>query len=194
MHKLVLATLALGFTPLLHGQAAEIYGTFTEVHGNNVVGANNPCPASGACLATNPNGSVNGLGPGGGLTLNLIHNPGFRLGIDFRGSKHVAGNGADTGLLGLKVGVQVPLLGLRPYIQGSGGYLGTYESPSGSGSSVTNVNHYYAAEILGGVDYPILPRIDFRVLEVGVGHALNTNVSATRPTFVTASTGIVVRF
>jgi hypothetical protein len=192
MHKLVLATLALGFTPLLHGQAAEVYGTFTEVHGNNIPGNNTPCPATGVCLPTNPNGSVNGLGPGGGLTLNFVHNSGFTFGVDFRGSKHIAGNGADTGLLGLKLGVQVPLLHLRPYLEGAGGYLGTYEKPSGS--STTNVNHYYAAEVLGGVDYPILPRIDFRVLEVGAGHALNTNVSATRPTFITASTGVVFRF
>jgi len=192
MHKLVLATLALGFTPLLHGQAAEVYGTFTEVHGNNVPGNGTACPPEGVCTPTNPNGSVNGLGPGGGLTLNFVHNSGFTFGVDFRGSKHVAGNGADTGLLGLKLGVQVPLLHLRPYIQGSGGYLGTYEAPSGS--STKTVNHYYAAEILGGVDYPILPRIDIRVLEVGVGHALNTNASATRPTFVTASTGVAFRF
>ena len=194
MHKFVLATLALGFTPLLHGQAAEVYGTFTEVHGNNIPGANTACPALGTCVATNPNGSVNGLGPGVGLTLNFVHNPAFTFGVDFRGSKHVAGNGADTGLLGLKLGVKVPLLGLKPYIQGSGGYLGTYESPAGSGSTGTNVNHYYAAEILGGVDYTILPRIDFRVVEVGVGHAINTNANATRPTFVTASSGIVLRF
>ncbi len=192
MHKLVLATLALGFTPLLHGQAAEVYGTFTEVHGNNIPGAGTACPATGPCVPTNPNGSVNGLGPGAGLTLNFVHNPAFTFGVDFRGSKHVAGNGADTGLLGLKLGVKVPLLGLKPYIQGSGGYLGTYESASGS--STRTVNHYYAAEVLLGVDYPILPRIDLRVLEVGVGHALNTNANATRPTFLTASTGAVFRF
>jgi hypothetical protein len=127
-----------------------------------------------------------------GLTLNFIHNPAFTFGIDFRGSKHFGTNGADTGLLGLKLGVQVPLLHLRPYIQGSGGYLGTYESPSGS--STATANHYYAAEILGGVDYPLLPRIDIRVLEVGVGHALNNNINSTKPTFVTASTGVAVRF
>jgi hypothetical protein len=192
MHKFVLATLALAFTPLLHGQAAEVYGTFTEVHGNNIPGHGTACPVTGPCVATNPNGSVNGLGPGAGLTLNLVHNPGFTFGIDFRGSKHVAGNGADTGLVGLKLGVQVPLLHLRPYLQGSAGYLGTYEAPNGS--SNRTVNHYYAAEILGGVDYPLLPRIDIRVLEVGVGHALNTTGNATRPTFVTASTGAVFRF
>jgi hypothetical protein len=192
MHKLVLATLALGFTPLLHGQAAEVYGTFTEVHGNNIPGNGTPCPAVGVCSPTNPNGSVNGLGPGGGLTLNFVHNPAFTFGVDFRGSKHVSGNGADTGLLGLKLGVKVPLLNLHPYLQGSAGYLGTSEAPSGSSNRTTN--HYYAAEVLGGVDYPILPRIDFRILEVGVGHALNTIVSATRPTFVTASTGVVLRF
>lgn len=193
MHKLVLATLALGFTPLLHGQAAEVYGTFTEVHGNNVPGSGTACPVITApCVATNPNGSVNGLGPGVGLTLNFVHNPGFTFGLDFRGSKHFGGNGADTGLLGLKLGVQVPLLHLRPYIQASGGYLGTYLAPSGS--STTTANHYYAAEILGGVDYPLLPRIDIRVLEVGAGHSLNSNANAIRPTFVTASTGVVFRF
>ena len=192
MHKLVLATLALGFTPLLHGQAAEVYGTFTEVHGNNIPGAGTFCPVSGPCVATNPNGGVNGLGPGVGLTLNFVHNPAFTFGVDFRGSKHFAGNGADTGLVGLKLGVQVPLLHLRPYIQGSGGYLGTYEKSGGSSS--TTVNHYYAAEVLAGVDYPILPRFDFRVLEVGVGHAINQNIIATKPTFLTASTGIVFRF
>jgi hypothetical protein len=193
MHKLVLATLALGFTPLLHGQAAEVYGTFTEVHGNNVPGSGTACPViTGPCVATNPNGGVNGLGPGLGLTLNFVHNPGFTFGLDLRGSKHFGTKGADTGLVGLKLGIQVPLLHLRPYIQGSGGYLGTYNASNGS--STTTVNHYYAAEVLGGVDYPLLPRIDLRVLEVGVGHALNTNASATRPTFLTASTGVAFRF
>jgi hypothetical protein len=192
MHKLVLATLALGFTPLLHGQAAEIYGTFTEVHGNNIPGHGIPCPANGACTPSDPNGGVNGLGPGAGLTLNLAHNSAFTFGVDFRGSKHVAGNGADTGLVGLKIGVHVPLLHLTPYLQGSGGYLGTYESPSGS--SNRTVNHYYAAEVLGGVDYPLLPRIDIRVIEIGAGHALNATGNATKPSFVTASTGVVLRF
>jgi hypothetical protein len=192
MHKLVLATLALGFTPLLHGQAAEVYGTFTEVHGNNVPNGANACQTIGPCSAVNPTGSVNGLGPGAGLTLNFIHNPAFTFGVDFRGSRHVAGNGADTGLVGLKLGVKVPLLGLRPYLQGSGGYLGTYESPSNS--STQTVNHYYAAEILAGLDYPLLPHLDIRVLEFGVGHALNTIHTATRPTFLTASTGVVYRF
>lgn len=193
MHKLVLATLALGFTPLLHGQAAEVYGTFTEVHGNNIPGHGIACPVITApCVQTDPNGSVNGLGPGAGLTLNLVHNAAFAFGLDFRGSRHVAGNGADTGLVGLKIGIHVPLLHLTPYLQGSAGYLGTYESPSGS--SNRTVNHYYAAEVLGGVDYPLLPRIDLRVIEIGAGHALNATGNATKPSFVTASTGVVVRF
>jgi hypothetical protein len=196
MHKFVLATLALTlvpvtFAPSLHAQGVELYGTFTDVHGNNVAQYGSACPVFGPCPYSPTETGVNGLGPGLGMTLNFIRTPGVNLGFDFRGSKHVNTNGADTGLVGLKLSIKPPILHITTYIQGSFGYLGTSVTKA---SQSADTSHYGAAEILGGVDYPILAHFSIRVLELGVGRALDRLYNSTRPTFVTASSGIVYHF
>ncbi len=198
MHKFLLATLALSIAPFtlaasLHAQAVELYGTFTDVHANNVPGNGLACPVIGPCPYSNPYAGVNGLGPTVGLTLNFVRTPGVLLGFDFRGSKHVNKNGADTGMAGIKLSIKPPILHATTYLQVSAGYLGTNFTPSVGGLS-ENASHYGAAEVLGGIDLPILPHFDIRVLEGGVGHALSKTYSGSRPTFVTASSGIVYHF
>jgi hypothetical protein len=192
MHKFFFATLVLLLTPALHAQGVELYGTVTDVHGNNVPANGLSCGnVVGPCTYANPYTGVDGIGPGLGMTLNFVRTPGVNLGIDFRGSKHVNTNGADTGLVGLKLSIKPPVFHATTYVQLSAGYLGTAVTPSGG---TTETSHYGAGEVLGGFDLPISPRFSVRVLEVGVGHAFNKLYTGTRPTFVTASSGIVYRF
>ena len=196
MRKPVLSLLALLAAPHLHAQLVEVYGIVTGINANNVPSAfYTPCPVGvtpgQGCGATASFTVSNAqAGFGGGVTLNLLRLPVLKLGLDVRGSRHSGTNGADTALGGVKLTIHPPFLNIRPYLQASAGYLGTTESPS---YGPTTSAKYIAAEGLAGLDLPLIPILDLRVIELGAGHALNS-VNATKPTFVTASAGLVLHF
>ena len=175
MHRFLLSTLALLSVPALHAQAVEIYVTGSYLHATNV-----PTNYQGSPTipAMSPYTRIRTFGPGGGVTFNFLNLPFVKLGVDGRGSPHAA-------LGGLKLTAKPPIFHISPYLQGSIGYLNLLHN---------NANNQYAvAEVLGGVDVPLLPMLDFRVAEVGVGHAMDI-VNSTKPTFITASSGLVVHF
>jgi hypothetical protein len=184
MRRLLLTLLTVLCAPLLRAQAVEIYGTAGDLHVNNVAVLPLFCP-TGVTPCTQPFTSSNNLSVGGGVTLRLIGLGLLSLGVDGRGSHHTGTYGSDTGLAGLKLTIKPPFFRARPYLQGSAGYLGTYTN----GSS----NHYFATEILAGVDLPILPILDLRAIEVGGGHALTSSAN-TKPTFYTIGAGLVLHF
>jgi hypothetical protein len=134
-------------------------------------------------------------GVGGGLTLNFVHLGLATLGFDLRGSTKPGTSGADTAMGGIKLGFNPPLLHIKPYVQGSIGYLATRSknvSALVSGNS-TFSNQSAVWEILGGVDYPLHHFVDYRVVEVGVGQGF-LNLGSYKPTLFTINTGIVVHF
>ncbi|HWG17544.1 MAG TPA: hypothetical protein VN678_06750 [Acidobacteriaceae bacterium] len=126
-------------------------------------------------------------GIGGGVTVNILPLPVVSLGVDLRGSTRSGANGADTALGGLKLGVHPPALPLKLYIQGSVGYVGLRPA-----SGVTN--KYGAWEILGGVDYPLIHFVDFRVIEVGAGRTFLHTTTNNSPSLLTINTGLVLHF
>ncbi|HWB33030.1 MAG TPA: hypothetical protein VG714_07655 [Acidobacteriaceae bacterium] len=128
-------------------------------------------------------------GIGGGVTVNILPLPIVSLGVDLRGSTKSGNNGADTAMVGLKLGVHPPVLPIKPYVQFSTGYLAT-RTPGGSG---TITNKYLAYEVFGGIDYPLMHFVDFRVIEIGGGGVVDSG-SSNSPTLFNVNTGLVLHF
>jgi hypothetical protein len=189
------ALLCIFSAPCLHAQAVSIYGTYSPLHAGNV---------ETGLLYSNTSGfspqyaNFWTSGFGGGATFNFLRLPVFSLGLDLRGSTRPGTVGADTAMAGIKLGVKPPHFPIKPYIQGSLGYLATRtvnvtnaptaEEPIGG----TRSHQYLAYEVLGGVDYPINHFIDYRIIEVGGGQPFNAG--SPRPNFLTINTGVVFHF
>ena len=177
-------------TALAHAQVA-IYGTFSPIHISGVASGH----SSTGGYSTS---SYWAEGFGGGVTLTALNLGLVSLGIDLRGSTRPGTQGADTVLAGLKVGFHPPLLPIKPYVQFSGGYLGTRGGvTTGAAVGSANPQHFAAYEILGGLDYSVFPLIDLRVVEVGAGHGYffsGANNNDPNVSFITINTGIVVHF
>ena len=119
-------------------------------------------------------------GPGGGVSFHVVHL--FQSPQRYR----------DV-LFGIRVGAKAPLIPLRPYAQISAGIGGPSTSGvQNSGRVYSNKLQYW---IIGGVDHTVLPRIDWRIAEIGYGHM--TGVSSGPPVaginLFTLGTGVVVR-
>lgn len=135
-------------------------------------------------------------GIGGGVTLNFLPAGPLKLGFDFRGSTRPGTTGADTAMGGIRLSINPPLLRIKPYVQASAGYVATRTANVSSGlAGATFTNKCAAWEILGGIDYPLMKFLDFRVIEVGGGQAypllssFNSNIS-----MFTINTGVVFHF
>ena len=164
-------------------------------------------PATGAYASQYTNFWASGVG--GGVTLNFLPVGPVRVGLDFRGSTRPGTVGADTGMLGIRLGVKVPLIKIKPYIQASGGYIATRTVNIGNvsgGSSLsstiggTYTNQYAGYEIFGGIDYPLIHFVDFRVIEVGGGTAYTVGGSTLSTyniqsiSLFSVNSGLVVHF
>jgi hypothetical protein len=130
-------------------------------------------------------------GVGAGVTLNFIPVGPVNLGFDFRGSSHPGTNGADTGFGGIRLGVHAPIMHVKPYIQASGGYVGTRSVNAFNGADVSN--HYATWEVVGGIDVPLTHFIDLRAIEFGGGTGYNTS-NAPNLSLLTFNSGLVVHF
>ena len=190
--SLLLAAVVFGSVATVRAQVAEVYVTSSSGHFSNV--------ATGVVLSGSTYHeqykSFWTSGIGGGVTLNFIPVGPVRLGFDLRGSTRPGTGGADTAMAGLKLAFHPPLLKLKPYIQGSGGYLATRTVNVSSGSNGATFNNKYAAwEILGGVDVPVAPFIDFRAIELGGGTGVSVfAISTSNVSQFTINTGLVVHF
>ena len=173
-----------------HSQVVSLYGTFTPVHVSNV--------ASGINTSTGTSSYWNS-GVGGGVTFGVLPIGPIHIGLDLRGSSKPGTNGADTALGGLRVGLKLPFTRLKPYAQASGGYLATRTAiTTGPTAGGTLRTQYAAYEILGGVDYKLIPFLDLRLIEAGGGKGYTAFDSANTPSrtvsLFTLSTGVVFHF
>ncbi len=202
---LPLLVLAASLAPAAHAQIFSAYATYSPLHASNV--------QTGSIQNTagfnNQYTSFWTSGIGGGVTLGILPIGPVRIGLDLRGSTKPGTVGADTAFAGIKIGVKAPLIPIKPYIQASGGYVATRTvnvstTTSVLGTSVnaggTFTNQYAAYEILGGVDYHLLPFIDLRLIEIGAGKGYNSGFSFGPTnlnhdlTIFTVNTGIVAHF
>jgi hypothetical protein len=164
----LLAPFLLLFAPLcLHAQLG-LYGAFTA---QNLGGPNNDGydlygGTFGAYLAS------------GRLAI-------LSVGIDLRGSfARSSGASFDTGAIGPRIALNTHILPIHPYIEGTIG-LG-HADFTGAGSATK-----FEYQVLGGLDFTILPRIDWRVAEYSYGGLSTINDYNYRPKSL--STGLVLR-
>lgn len=190
----LLASLAL-LLPALpsRAQVVSIYGTFSPSHISNIPNGNSTA-SPGYVTA-----DYWAPGVGAGLTLNFIPVGPVKLGVDFRGSTKPGTSGDDLILVGPRLAVNLPLVRLKPYIQASGGYLRTRTALATSTIAGSTFTHTYGAwEVAGGIDNPITPFFDLRLIEVGSGKGYLVNSSGFSPdanaTIFTLSTGLVFHF
>jgi hypothetical protein len=134
-------------------------------------------------------------GIGGGVTFNFLPVGPVKVGFDLRGSTHPGTTGEDTAMAGLRVAFNPPLIRLKPYIQGSGGYVATRTLNASYGTG-TYSNEYAAWEICGGIDIPIATFVDLRAVELGGGTGVSIHAIADSPniSLFTVNAGLVFHF
>lgn len=198
MKRLLFLLLCCGCFHAAGAQIITVYGTFSPLHTSNV--------RTGTAITSTGNTALyTGFWApafGGGVTFNFLNLHVVKLGLDARGSTKPGTTGADTGELSLRLGLQPPLLRLKPYVQGGVGYLATRTvNTTTSFGSTTPVggtfnNQYATIGFHAGVDKPLIPFLDFRIVEVGYAHAFSVGISPSGDNANTfsLSTGLAVHF
>jgi hypothetical protein len=113
------------------------------------------------------------------------HVPFFALGIDGRGS--IVGSGdtkTESGYGGPRLVFNPPIFPLKPYVEA---LVGAGHAEFGQGLARTSSTEF-AYQFLGGVDWTIFPRVDWRVAEFSYGSFKDIGLDPK-----SLSTGIVVR-
>ncbi len=109
------------------------------------------------------------------------------LGVDLRGSfTRNSGNSFDSGSIGPRLALNLHVLPIQPYVEGTVG-LGSLNLAGGSPSNGIGFEY----QVLGGLDYTILPRVDWRVAEYSYGGLPSLNNYGYHPKSL--STGLVLR-
>ena len=172
-------------------QFAEVYGTLSIPHVSNLP-TGSICNLEGACVEQDRSLTVAGFG--GGVTLRLVPLGLVDLGLDLRGSDKPGTPGVQTGMVGFKVTAKPPVLHIRPYGQVSAGYFATSTPNQSVPASTSNFSNKGAAyEVFGGLDLPLLPILDVRVVEIGGGQAFGLFNGKSSGIF-TVNTGLVLHF
>jgi hypothetical protein len=188
MRRIILIAAVLMFiAAAADGQVVLIYGTYSPIHLSNV--------QTGSAGSSNQPQYTSywASGFGGGITLNFLQLPVVSLGLDLRGSTKPGTVGADTAMVGLKLGIHPPIIRIKPYVEASVGYLGTRTFSPSIPVGSTNNGTQVTWEILGGIDYPLVHFVDFRIIELGGGQGINTGSGGNSSLF-TVNTGLVVHF
>jgi hypothetical protein len=176
----VLFLLALVFAPAIASAQVGIYGKFDAVHVSNTDSVNES------------NGWF--VGPGAGIYYDFLHLGPIGIGADLRGNLLYANsNRYRSFLFGPRLAIKTPILPLRPYIQASVGLGGS--THGGLGNVGTIYNNKFQYDIFGGVDYALLPYLDWRVAELSYGRMTGISSGASVPdaNLFTISTGVVIR-
>jgi hypothetical protein len=123
-------------------------------------------------------------GPTFGAYYTTVHLPVLNFGVDARGSV-LGGSGVTqvkSGLIGPRVVAHLPIVPLRPYVEGLVG-AGQVQF---AGTNSTHLEYGLA----GGVDLTFFPRLDWRVVDYQYGSFSGLNGGTSQKTI---STGLVFR-
>ena len=176
-----LVALALSVTTA-GAQIAEAYGTLSIDHLSSV---------ELTPYASDQFSTYTAFGGTFGGTLNFLPLRLLTVGIDARDT---AANGANIWLAGLQIMAKPPRIRFKPYFKLSVGeaHLHIPQSFAASLPSPLPVDYYLYNAALG-IDYRLMPHLDFRTLEIGDGRTLGGG--STNPTaFLTINRGIVPHF
>ncbi len=109
------------------------------------------------------------------------------VGVDLRGSfQNGGGTGFDSGAIGPRVALNLHLLPIHPYVEAMGG-IGHVTFAGAPENDVTKFEYQF----LGGVDFTVFPRLDWRVAEFSYGGFSGLNSDSFHPK--SFSTGLVLR-
>ena len=180
---LLFLAVAIFVSATAHAQLG-VYGTFTVNRLGNI---------KSSPEATTPSALNNDVSPLGGTAgvyydfLKLGHV--VKLGGDLRGTitstkrgayTNANGGGArvNSGLIGIRAVFNAPILRLlfKPYLQGSVG-IGSSNYGLLYGNNGVSLRNNFEYMGFAGVDIPLAPFIDFRIVEFGIGglNPLGTN-------------------
>lgn len=135
-------------------------------------------------------------GPGFGGYLDHGHFVFLSTGVDVRGEILGTGNSTkfDAGYIGPRLAFRPHVLPIKPYVEGLVGVayaqVPTTSDPNAVQTGGTTSATKFSYQFVGGVDYTLVPRIDWRVAEFSYG-GLSILDGSIHPK--TISTGIVVR-
>ncbi len=170
------------------GQMFSVYANVGGTHSSNVQIGSDGKTAGG----WSPN-------IGGGVTVNFLNLHVVKLGVDARGSGGTGDAATATAEISLRAGFQPPVIRLKPWVQVGAGYAAaTVPIVSGVGSTYTG--KFVTVGGHAGVDRPIAPFFDWRMVDVGYAHGFDTRSgfasgkSNTGANLFSISTGLVARF
>lgn len=178
---LLSAILLVLSTNSARGQVA-VYGMFSGGHYSGL--------GVGPGTASNQSGGITATGGTFGVYDNFAPFGPVKLGGDARvivqdsANSTQYGNKILGGLFGLRLGVDVPAMPLRPYIQAEVGGVGTNNGTS------TSRTASFAYQVQGGADVTIFPHLDVRG-EYGAGQL--TSVNGANHTLQEFGIGLVLR-
>jgi hypothetical protein len=112
------------------------------------------------------------------------------LGVDLRGSfTKDGGDSFDSGSIGPRLALNthiLPILPIHPYVEGTVG-LGSLNLAGGSPSN----GFKFEYQVLGGLDFTVFPRVDWRIAEYSYGGLSSLNNFNFHPKSL--SSGLVLR-
>lgn len=183
----LLAVLPLALASLAHAQGA-VYGMVTA---QNLGSLTYSTVGNGTAntLVTKTDGSFSPIGGVGGAYYDFRNIGHVRLGVDLRGSIASSSHGADptsagsggrlyTAMGGLRATFPTRYKLLAPYLQGSVGLARTDggRTPSASFNGALPlqngrivIDHGVAYQGFAGLDLKVLPLMDIRIFELGIG-------------------------
>ena len=170
-----------------------IYGTVTVEHTTGIKCLDTTCGSN--------NGTIDPVGGFGGVYYEFKNYGRVRLGVDARAGSTITGKNAAQFLSGPKPRIFSALGGvrasfstrydvLRPYVEGVVG-IGKSNLQTSTGATALQYPTGVEYRGLAGVDLRLLPALDFRVVELGIG-ALQLQGSSYRMESI--STGVVFHF
>jgi hypothetical protein len=187
---LFLAT-AIATTAIAHAQ----FGAYGIVTVNRLAGLQSSPYATGAV-----NDSVDPIGGGGGVYYDFKTFGPIRLGADLRATIADSKQGAYTDfrgsgtriystLGGIRAVIHTPFVPLKPYVQVSAG-LGRSDYGLFTNGAVV-VHNNFQFEGFAGVDFRVLPVMDFRIVELGYGGLTSFGTNGHTYPIGSLSTGVV---
>lgn len=175
--------LGVVFVAVCCGAAARaqlgIYGMYV---GNQLTGIQCYAPAGTTC--SSPNGKIDPSGGFGGVFYDFKTFGPVRLGGDVRAGVLRANKSAVTSaggagitttnnvLGGVRAAVKVPMVWLKPYVEGMVGYARSSASEPGLGNSnltPRTYDNFIQYQFMAGTDVRIFPLLDLRPIELGIG-------------------------
>jgi hypothetical protein len=182
------ALLGLGVSARAHAQLG-VYGMYSVNHISDV-----HCYAVAPQTCSAANGAVNPTGGMGGIYYGLKTYGPVRLGVDARGgvqhaNKSASGSGGGTNatnvnnaLGGVRAEVKLPYLWVKPYAEVLAGW-----ARSDAAEPTHVFDNYVQYQGLVGVDLRLLPVLDLRPVEVGIGE-MNRTGNGTGPSSLNVRT------